>query len=244
MKGGRYRKAAIAAIALVMTLIAFTAAACSFDVDIAEGREMLTSAIENSRKATEWYVKYKTQIDASTSEQTRLYVVNEGTEEFAAHYDFTVDRTVSTSTTNIYYGKSRRGGVSDKEATDGDYKTVMAVQGEDEYTFSEITSDEFFADDRIAPYTLDAICDYLDGLTEDELQISSITTNGGWVTYYYVSDVVKEGNPLNGCTGIELRVTNEKLSTIYFTDTQGRAVQIDIAYGGPNFTVPEWTGEN
>ena len=79
MKGGRYRKAAIAAIALVMTLIAFTAAACSFDVDIAEGREMLTSAIENSRKATEGYGKYKTQIDASTSEPTRLYVVNEGT---------------------------------------------------------------------------------------------------------------------------------------------------------------------
>ena len=66
MKDGRYRKAAIAAIALVMTLIAFTAAACSFDVDIAEGREMLTSAIENSRKATVSYGLFYHLISASS----------------------------------------------------------------------------------------------------------------------------------------------------------------------------------
>ena len=104
-----------------------------------------------------------------------------------------------------------------------------------------ITPDDFLARAEVAPYTLDAICAYIeDCLTADKMTITSAKTKG-WVDYAFVSEVKDESSPLYGCKDIELRATKDRLSTIYFTNAKGEDVQINIVYGeGRVLNLPQW----
>ena len=72
------------------------------------------------------------------------------------------------------------------------------------------------------------------------MTITSAKTKG-WVDYAFVSEVKDESSPLYGCKDIELRVTKDRLSTIYFTNAKGEDVQINIVYGeGRVLNLPQW----
>ena len=138
-----------------------------------------------------------------------------------------------------FFGLARllAGGLSFDEAL------KQAGEGNNKYWVIDdtVTLDDFLAKAEVAPYTLDAICAYIENsLTSDKMTITSAKTKG-WVDYAFVSEVKDESSPLYGCKDIELRATKDRLSTIYFTNAKGEDVQINIVYGeGRVLNLPQW----
>ena len=237
------RMAAIAAVVLIAALAAVCFSACEQEIGADEAFRILNDSIETAKEQSGYFVKYKTLFADGTTEEFRLYVKGIGSESVAAAYDHTVDKIVDTDTDYLYWGTASK--VKEDKNEADTVKTGMLSQvdeGETSYwTIDEsIGLDDFLARAEIAPYTLDAVCAYVEGLTAEQMTVTSAKTKG-WVDYVYVSEVKEESSPLYGCKDIELRVTNDRFSTIYFTNTNGVDVQIDIVYGeGRNLSLPQW----
>lgn len=238
------RIAITAAIALLAILSTMCFAACEQAITADEAMKLLSDSIAEAKAQSGYFVKYKTFFSNGETEEYRLYVKGIGTESVAAAYDHTVDKVVSTSTEYLYWGAASQ--VKEDKKAEDVVKTGMlsqAGEGNNKYWVIDdtITPDDFLARAEVAPYTLDAICAYIeDCLTADKMTITSAKTKG-WVDYAFVSEVKDESSPLYGCKDIELRATKDRLSTIYFTNAKGEDVQINIVYGeGRVLNLPQW----
>ena len=187
------RIAITAAIALLAILSTMCFAACEQAITADEAMTLLSDSIAEAKAQSGYFVKYKTFFSDGTTEEYRLYVKGIGTESVAAAYDHTVDKVVSTSTEYLYWGAASQ--VKEDKNAEDVVKTGMlsqAGEGNNKYWVIDdtITLDDFLAKAEVAPYTLDAICAYIeDCLTADKMTITSAKTKG-WVDYAFVSEVV------------------------------------------------------
>lgn len=232
------RIAIIVSATLVLLTLLSVFAACTDTLTADEAAQLLKASVEESKEQSGWFVKHKTFFSDGTTEEFRLYVKGVQSDSVCAQYDHTVDRIVSTSTEYLYFGNAKKAD-SDASATG-----MLSWQGEGtdaHWALDESVSfDDFVADERIAPYTIDAVCEYASGIGEEGAEIISATRKG-WVVYIFVDEVTRSDSPLYGCKDIEIRITKDRFSNVYFTDAQGRTVQINIVYGeGRVLTLPEW----
>ena len=244
------RKIAIAAALLTVILAAACFAGCEQALSNDEAFERLAEAVAAAKDPEQqgggWFVKVKVTESATRSTEDRLYVkqLEDGSKQ--ARYDRSVTDNWKTESESFYWGKASK--VKENKKDEDVFKTGKLSWVKDKADKKDeghwaiddtITLDDFLDDESVAPYTLDAVCAYLDDyMTADKMTIASAKTSG-WVTYVYAKEI-KEGF-LSGCSDIEIRITKDRLSNIYYKNANGQDVQVNIVYGdGINLSLPQW----
>lgn len=226
-------KTAIISFIILLTA-ALTLTGCNQKLTVEEGRSLLSEGIENALASDTYYIKYRQNDNTSANGKYVQYSLNVQGE--TAKFTVATGDIIKTVYEDTYYGKSLKSGVEEKKASESDYKTGMLSYAEDKWQLKECTFAEFLNDEKIKGYNMESVSGLLKGLTEEELQISSVTRTGKVV--YITAKVLKEGNPLAAYDGLNIRVVNDKLA--YIGDTK-ESFNISIAYGGPNINIPAWS---
>lgn len=220
---------------LVALIAAMCFVGCQQELSADEAREKLSASIESAKQQSGYFVKVKTVYAGDNTEEFRLYVKGLEDGDVSAVWDHTIDKIVSTETDYLYWGTASKKGDEDTVKTG-----LLTADGEDWIIDDAVSLQDFLADERVAPYTIESICAYVEGLTAEQLKITSAKTIGV-VDYIYVESVTAESSPLYGCKDIEIRITRERLSNIYYTNTEGKSVQVNIVYGeGRVLDLPQW----
>lgn len=246
------RKIAIAASLLIVILAAACFAGCEQALSNDEAFEHLRAAVAAAKDPEQqgggWFVKVKVTESKTRSVEDRLYVKELEDGSMQARYDHSLTADWETESEYLYWGKASKV-KADKKAED-EYKTGKLSWVADKADKADgghwaiddaVDLEAFLAEERIAPYTIDEVCAYLDVLTTaEDMTITSAKTKG-WVTYIYVSEVKNEDSLLYGCSELEIRTTKDRLSNIYYKNAQGQQVQVNIVYGdGINLSLPQW----
>lgn len=227
--------AAAAVLLLIISALAFTG--CSESLTVEEGRTFLSDSIANALESDVYYIKYRIN-DTSTEESSEegkyvQYSLNVQGEQ--AKFTIATGSLLKTTYEDIYYGESLKQGADSKNAAASDRVKGKLSWQDDAWAVTACGFDEFLADAKVAPYNMASVTGLLSGLSEEELNISSVTRTGK-VTYIYAK-VEKDGNLLSKYGTLEIRIIYDKLA--YIGDT-AETFNISISYGGPKISVPEW----
>lgn len=224
----------IAAIALVIvSCLAALLTGCSETLTVEEGREMLVRGLEKAAESDTYYIKFRYNDNSSTNGKYTQYGLNVQGE--TAKFTIEEGDMLKTVYDDTYYGRSLKDGVDSKNATDADYVTGRIFWENDGWKAEECSLGDFLTGDKVAGYNMDGALALLDGLTQDELKITSVTRTGKVV--YISAKVEKEGNELSGYGDLVIRLINDKLA--YIGDTK-ETFYVSISYGGPVIKVPAW----
>lgn len=228
------RNAALTLILITVLAVSLSLTACNTVLSEQEGRQLLSDGIAAAQASTTYYIKYKVNDNSSANGRYTQHGLNvqEGTAKFTA----TTGDALGSVSTDVYFGKSLKAGVSEKNAKDGDYVTGRIENDSDgNWNVTVCSLEEFLTYEDISGYNMDGIAQLIGGLSEQELQISSVTRTGKVV--YIAAKVLNQDNPLSAYDSINIRVVNDKLA--YIGDTK-ESFSISISYGGPKIVVPSW----
>lgn len=227
----------VAAAILITVLTVLTFTGCNEKLTVEEGRALIADSIEKALGSDTYYIKYRINDNSSeeSSEQGKYVQYSLNVQGDVAKFTVAKGSLLKTTYEDTYYGKSLDAGVTTDTAGEDDYVVGKLSWKDDGWAVTECTMDEFLSDESLAPYNMESVTGMLAGLTEDELQISSVTRTGKVV--YITAKVVKEGNALSKYDSLDIRIIYDKIA--YIGDNK-ETFNISISYGGPKITVPAW----
>lgn len=226
----------VAALLTVVACLAVLFTGCTDTLTVQEGRELLLQGMEKAAASDVYYIKYRYNDNSSTNGKYTQYSLN--VQGDSAKFTIATGDVLKTVYDDTYFGRSLKDGVSSGNAADGDYVTGKVYWENGAWSVSRCTLDEFLTDEKIVGCNMDAAIALLEGLSEEELKISSVTRTGKVV--YISAKVEKEGNALSQFGDIVIRLINDKLA--YIGDTK-ETFNVSISYGGPVIKVPAWKNE-
>lgn len=224
----------LCAILIITASVAACFTGCSTKLSEQEGRDILAQSIDNALASDTYYIKYRYNDNSSTNGKYVQYGLNVQGE--TAKFTEANGDVLKTVYEDMYYGKSLKKDVSEKNAAESDYVTGKLFWENDKWNIVPCTFDEFLGDEKVSGYNMSSVAALLEGLTADELQITSVTRTGKVV--YMEAKVTKEGNPLAQYSKLTIRIINDKLS--YIGDSS-ESFYVSISFGGPKITVPSWS---
>lgn len=214
------KRIALLLVTVVCLSAALLLAACTKNVE--NPKALLQEQIATSVSADTYYVKYSTTVNASLKiiEALNVHTVDG---VVTAHRQQERQETISSKYENAYFGIP-------KGSNDAIYTDYSGNQ-------TAIGAAEFFALDNVAPYTVTAVLEGLQSLTENDYEITA--TQKGRVHIYVLK--LKDGvsNPYleSGNNTLYVEATNGKISKIADHETSPNFA-VYITYQGPNVTLP------
>lgn len=234
------RRVRIIAAFIAIFVLCFTATvfvACNETLSPEEGRDLLVKGIEAAKESDVYYIKYRVNDNSSLNGKYVQYSLN--VQKDTAKFTVATGDILKTVYDDTYYGRSLKQNVDAKNASESDYITGKVFWGESgKWEIARCSLYEFLTDGKIADYNMDSVAGLLTDLTEQELEISSVSETGKVV--YITAKVTKEGNPLSAYPSLTIRLINGKLA---YVGDSAENLYINISYGGPKISVPAWTAE-
>lgn len=246
-------KRIIAFVILVITVCAltFSLAACNTQLGFDEGVSELLQAIQTSSEARTWYTKYDVKNDGVTT--TYKLNVARGNEKLEwdefilAKFDTEVKTSAETKRTSVTFGHSLRSGADTKNPAREDYRLSYFYTGADSKTHvADMTEQEFFAMDAIAPYTLENLLSGMKGITAEDIEpVDSVpfaVKSGVVITLSFrITDPSFAYSAYNGDDYLVVRITSGRISKI--SSAKG-GLNISINYQGPNIKLGNYDSKD